>query len=253
MDYKHVLAQNHTYIFNTAASVMRVLKSSHPEYIVDVIMLAMPKLGQPYGTTHLSPSGLGQVAIERLTEDMVDRLLVSMDGSKTLEHLQHRHLQVEADAAASHAEGVVVAAVDLAATDIGGGIGDGAVCTGRGKGGKASAVPKAAKDKAAAALAKAKAKALAKVKAAARDAPEQNYSDAMRKDNYLEHWAICRGYLHKIDIRQKDKIDQFKYLVLAGQMSGKIGLRVAGVEKKVVSFQVLQKIFKTDVYRLSWM
>ena len=43
-------AVNHTLVFNSAAAILRKLRNSHPEYIVDIIMLVLPILGQPLGS-----------------------------------------------------------------------------------------------------------------------------------------------------------------------------------------------------------
>jgi hypothetical protein len=63
-------------VFKFAAAVFRLLKDREPDVIIDLIILAMPKLGEPHAKCSLLPTGLPVISswseanIKMLCEDM---------------------------------------------------------------------------------------------------------------------------------------------------------------------------------------
>ena len=84
------MCQDHPNLFKTAALLLRRLKDKHPEYIVDCIMLILPrhaKIGA-LGKCSLLPEGLGNPALLSITEDMVNNLIVPMGTSKVFDRIK---------------------------------------------------------------------------------------------------------------------------------------------------------------------
>jgi hypothetical protein len=82
---------HHSLVFATAAAALRKLRGLHADYIVDVILLVLPKLEPVLGTCTLLPLGLGSPAMDvsqPLTECDLQVLLSTLDGTAVFEAMK---------------------------------------------------------------------------------------------------------------------------------------------------------------------
>jgi hypothetical protein len=86
-DFSHPAAgeANHSNLFTSTYTVWKALKGTHPEYFADVVMMLYPmKDGSRLGQCSLLPSGLSNPALDTITSEMMDKLLVSMETSESV-------------------------------------------------------------------------------------------------------------------------------------------------------------------------
>eukprot|EP00972_Heterocapsa_arctica_P024687 3641164-Heterocapsa_arctica.AAC.1 len=89
VDISNDKAAQHVVVFNSAAAILRKLRSSHPDYIVDLIMMVLPKLGPPRGACSLLPLGLGPPALAKaLTDGEIGVLLSTSEGTVLFDSLR---------------------------------------------------------------------------------------------------------------------------------------------------------------------
>ena len=65
VDFMHSGAKCHEKIFRLIVIVMRKLATKSPEFIVPVVLMYLPRFGEPMGTCSLLPGGVGKVPSRR--------------------------------------------------------------------------------------------------------------------------------------------------------------------------------------------
>lgn len=84
VDFSHPSALKHGHVFMQASEIFRTMKILHPEWIKDIFLLTMPMGKEALGTCRLCPEGLGNPALDHITSDMMDNLLVVMASSEAM-------------------------------------------------------------------------------------------------------------------------------------------------------------------------
>ena len=73
-------------LYHIAADTLRVLRQDYPEYIPDVILLAMPRSETAWGTCFCIPQGLP--VLKSVSEDSLQQLLQDMSSSGAMQDEQ---------------------------------------------------------------------------------------------------------------------------------------------------------------------
>lgn len=69
-------------IFHMSYDCLRVLRRTHPEVVVDLILMTMPRLGSPWGACSLLPDGLEP--LRSLPEAALKTMLSDMSNSSAM-------------------------------------------------------------------------------------------------------------------------------------------------------------------------
>ena len=220
--FTHPKAQNYAAVMSMIFAVFSKLKHDHPEYVVDVIMLFLPRTSSAYplGKFPLLPHGLPNPALDLCTEEALDELLVDMATSKVYDGIQIDRATAEEKITESNAKLTIVKSTV-----------------------KAKGSP-----------AKSPAKSKAKVKAAplSDETAGISWSANDMIKSFLAHLTDTSDYMHtrmNPDGQFTMFFEGFINVSLAGAIAGQIELLLAGSLKKIGSFQMVRKSAKMALYR----
>ena len=216
----------HSIIFKNAFTIQRHLKTQHPEFIADCVKRCIPmSAGNELGKCGLCPSGLGNPAIQKITDEMMLRLLENVAHSMSNKQLQAGPLlNSKVLKSSQHAASKKVA----------------------GKPTKKQA--SSAKAQVAQRQKLAKQKQTLDLASVAEDIAVFTGEDGDLEHTTLGHITSLCKYLYQLDSNQGSKVEPFKFLLLYGSMTEDLTLNVRGKLVAVKGLSSLRKILKQDIY-----
>ena len=223
-DLGHPAAKNFMDLFRSCHCTMKKLAGLHPEYIVDVISLVIPRhQNSSYGVTKLTPGGIPNPVFDRIPEDAVDRLLENMSRSESVK-------------SAKKNPGALAKPLI-----------------------KPKSTPTKAKPNIAPKMKSKKMNAKTKQeinlqravdRLGAQEEDTQGELDA--EETFLSHITKFLEYLRKIDGGSKtatDAVIEYKRLILAAAIQGEIKIVHNGTTKTLKGFSSLRVLIKDVIYR----
>ena len=228
-DFSHPAADRQTAFFASAYNVFKELKATHPEYVADVCMMAIPTTEKAVlGVCELTPAGLGNPVFDRITEEMVARLTETMENSECLQELKHCPVALDQKTVIKLDKKAVTAGTKVAKA-------------------KAKAAPSTEVKESASN--KMKMAAVSRARQLASTA--EKYEDGMDKMTKLSFLTNFLQYLHKIDPTQTDRIEAFKYIVIKALLEDKCTVTVGSELRKMTGLKKLKILMKSIIYRVA--
>ena len=201
--FTHPLAQDHKRMIEIIYTAFSKLKSTHAEYIVDVVMLYMPRnqVVGPLGRSVLRPAGLDHPAISNFQPQDLDDLLADMSTSTTITQLRADNEERKKDEEERKKE---AAAEEAKSKTESAGSKDKKAGKKQGRQGKKGSGKGSKSQK----------------NGMAEEIPETDVSGK----RFLAHWNDTKHYLLKIDNKNEQILDSFTSLVFVGVVTGSVGV-----------------------------
>jgi hypothetical protein len=250
VDFSHPSAAKHDEVYANVHRAFKVLKHRHSQWIAYVVALVLPRSPNlpAIGSCALCPRGLGNPAVGKLTDEMLVKLVQTLESSELCSANPALHLKEQYKLALKR-ERIAESRIKME---------EKAAASALREAAKIQRQPQA-KGKAASAAAAAKQvqtkKGGSRKQMALDDVDdhvlnEPIHTEQVAKSDFLEFLTSHLNYLLKIDDRQKEKVDAVRYMYLKAAMDEKVCIQfLPGKAVEIKNLTTTAKLMKEHFYR----